>query len=381
MASYLDKSGLTTLWSKIKNSFLPLGGGTITGDLTLPTGNLSVGGKISGIFVSSATPTYGLNGLQYFNASLPTSDTADGTISYAPTADWWHILRMNHGNGNGYYIDIGACFHQDYLAYRRVASGTDSGWFRILDEKSGLMKSGDTMTGELALLGNRYTYGTDGKCGLNANNSDIAKVNAIYFADASDSIGEGINFWRTESTWDNMTASNGTFYFGSNVSANATLVGNAYLRAAQYTATDANGFRHAYGDTGYGVFTRNDTSHFYLMLTNQGDPFGSWNSLRPLAIKLSDGSISFGTACTFGSSLTASTVSIWNSSHAPLTIGRSGSTYYASIKFANSLGTLGYLGMTSVNGSLARLSADANTIYKLAEVRGWDGSTLTLGTD
>lgn len=278
---------------------------------------------------------------------------------------------MNHGNGNGYYIDIGACFHQDYLAYRRVASGTDSGWFRILDEKSGLMKSGDTMTGELALLGNRYTYGTDGKCGLNANNSDIAKVNAIYFADASDSIGEGINFWRTESTWDNMTASNGTFYFGSNVSANATLVGNAYLRAAQYTATDANGFRHAYGDTGYGVFTRNDASHFYLMLTNEGDPLGSWNSLHPLAIKLSDGSISFGTACTFGSSLTASTVSIWNSSHAPLTIGRSGSTYYASIKFANSLGTLGYLGMTAVDGALCKGNSTASDFYALLDASNW----------
>ena len=36
--SFLDKTGLTTLWSKIKvlaSKYLPLTGGTITGNLTL----------------------------------------------------------------------------------------------------------------------------------------------------------------------------------------------------------------------------------------------------------------------------------------------------------------------------------------------------------
>lgn len=49
--SFLDKTGLTTLWSKIKtlsSKYLPLSGGTITGNLTL---NGTV--NISGITINS----------------------------------------------------------------------------------------------------------------------------------------------------------------------------------------------------------------------------------------------------------------------------------------------------------------------------------------
>ena len=43
--SFLDKTGLTTLWSKIKaltSKYLPLTGGTITGDLELGTENKAI---------------------------------------------------------------------------------------------------------------------------------------------------------------------------------------------------------------------------------------------------------------------------------------------------------------------------------------------------
>ncbi|WP_147199244.1 hypothetical protein [Pantoea sp. CCBC3-3-1] len=38
-----------------------------------------------------------------------------------------------------------------------------------------------------------------------------------------------------------------------------------------------------------GVFWRFDGSNYYLMLTNDGDPKGGWNSLRPLAIDYASG--------------------------------------------------------------------------------------------
>ena len=43
--SFLDKTGLTALWSKIKSlvsKYLPLNGGTITGNLELGTQNKAV---------------------------------------------------------------------------------------------------------------------------------------------------------------------------------------------------------------------------------------------------------------------------------------------------------------------------------------------------
>lgn len=50
---------------------------------------------------------------------------------------------------------------------------------------------------------NQY-YKTAGIPALNCNNSDIAKVNGLYFSDASDTNGEGINFPKDESTNDRL---------------------------------------------------------------------------------------------------------------------------------------------------------------------------------
>jgi hypothetical protein len=48
------------------------------------------------------------------------------------------------------------------------------------------------------------------------NNSDIVGTNAIYFGDAADSAGEGINFYRSSTTWDTLTAAGGILYFNGN---------------------------------------------------------------------------------------------------------------------------------------------------------------------
>lgn len=72
---------------------------------------------------------YGRNNLQYFNASLST--TASATANYAPTADWYHIIRMNHGNNGGYYVDLAACFHTDNFYIKRVTNGTNNGYKHI----------------------------------------------------------------------------------------------------------------------------------------------------------------------------------------------------------------------------------------------------------
>lgn len=73
--------------------------------------------------------TYGASGLNYFNASLGT--TASASSNYAPTADWYHIIRMNHSNASGYYVDLAACFHSDNLYIKRVASGTNHGYKHV----------------------------------------------------------------------------------------------------------------------------------------------------------------------------------------------------------------------------------------------------------
>ena len=77
------------------------------------------------------TLTFGASGLQYFNNSTSTTSGANNNAN--PTNDWYHIIRMNHANSNGYYAEIAMGFHQNSMYYRRVAAGGEHGWFRVLD--------------------------------------------------------------------------------------------------------------------------------------------------------------------------------------------------------------------------------------------------------
>ena len=79
--------------------------------------------------------------------------------------------------------------------------------------------SGGTLTGVLTLKGSQY--GTDATTGgLNCNNSTITQLNAIYFADTINSLGdagEGINFVHgSDKTYDTLYAISGDLKFAPN---------------------------------------------------------------------------------------------------------------------------------------------------------------------
>ena len=65
-----------------------------------------------------------------------------------------------------------------------------------------------------------------------------------------------------------------------------------------------NSYRHVYGN--YGAFWRNDGNDLYLMLTNSGDQYGSYNDLRPLSVDFATGVCSIsGSAMTTESNLSS----------------------------------------------------------------------------
>ena len=55
----------------------------------------------------------------------------------------------------------------------------------------------------------------------------------------------------------------------------------------------------------YGFFIRNDGANTYFMLTNSGDAYGTWNSLRPLIIGNSTGKVTIGTDTLFNSEISS----------------------------------------------------------------------------
>lgn len=70
-------------------------------------------------------------------------------------------------------------------------------------------------------------YWTEGGYGLHLNNSCIVGINGLWFPDAVDSAGEGINFYRSSTTWDRLYAYSGSLYFAPNI-ATATHPGTRY---------------------------------------------------------------------------------------------------------------------------------------------------------
>lgn len=77
----------------------------------------------------------------------------------------------------------------------------------------------------ISTTGNQYW--TDGAYGLQLNNADIVGINGLWFPDAVDSAGEGINFYRSSTTWDRLYSYAGTLYYAPNV-ATATHPGTRY---------------------------------------------------------------------------------------------------------------------------------------------------------
>lgn len=63
--------------------------------------------------------------------------------------------------------------------------------------------------------------------GLHLHNSDILGMNGLFFQDAVDSACEGINFYRSSTTWDRLYAYAGVLYFAPNQDA-ATHPGTRY---------------------------------------------------------------------------------------------------------------------------------------------------------
>lgn len=60
-------------------------------------------------------------------------------------------------------------------------------------------------------------YWVDDAYGIDMQNSDIININGLYFKDAVDSQGEGINFYRSATTWDRLYSASGTLYYAPNI--------------------------------------------------------------------------------------------------------------------------------------------------------------------
>lgn len=104
---------------------------------------------------ANASIVFGRNELQYFNQR--TGVTAGATNNANPKTDWYHILRMNHANNNGFFVDLAIPFFDNKIQFRRITNGSDNGWRRVITEEP----NHDVILREAS---------TDGNVGIGINN-------------------------------------------------------------------------------------------------------------------------------------------------------------------------------------------------------------------
>ena len=151
------------------------------------------------------------------------SGTVSGTLTNTPHTATGFKLKVEYLGASSYLrqtiLPRTTCNY--YVRY--CTNGTWGNWqkFSGSDGGSYLSLSGGTLTGKLTLPPNLY-YATNDTAGLDCSNSDIINANGIYFKDAVDSAGEGINFYRGSDTWDRLYSYNGTLYYIPNFGSSVT---------------------------------------------------------------------------------------------------------------------------------------------------------------
>lgn len=246
----------TGVFTTIKRTatLLDANGNTIfPGTVTAPTftGALNGTAEWSKRLATNSQLTFGLNGLTYFNADLGAGTAANQNVG--PTAQWWHILRMNHGNGSGYFADIAVPLNtSDGIYWRRIQGGTNYGWYRVLDTNNyaGIIDgryvnvTGDTMTGALSV----------------ATHLEVRAANTTTNA--------MLILHNPNRSWGNITFRDNMFYFVDGNSSTGTtyrpIKANYYIASATTLCTNLNAdlldglhensflrYRDAYGNDGY----------------------------------------------------------------------------------------------------------------------------------
>lgn len=257
----------TGVFTTVKRTatLLDANGNTVfPGTVTAPTftGALNGTAEWSKRLATNSQLTFGLNGLTYFNANLGAGTAANQNVG--PTAQWWHILRMNHESGSGYFADIAVPLNtSDGIYWRRIQGGTNYGWYRVLDTNNyaGIIDgryvnvTGDTMTGALHLAnGTRNNAGDD--CGFGDCNiggclglQGLNGATGLAFIQQGASWSGGNNY---RFTWNgsNMTSSSTAQWNNLNADLLDGLHQNSFLRtdgANQYISlTGGNGNTEGY---------------------------------------------------------------------------------------------------------------------------------------
>ncbi|HIE1455797.1 TPA: phage tail protein [Serratia marcescens] len=164
-----------------------------------------------------------------------------------------HYLFIGHGNGNKLYAATNN-------------NGSFSGWSQYYST------AGKPTAADVGALTDAQAVQKYALRSIKVNGKPLsADVNLL----AGD-----VNAW-------NKTEADGRYLAKTGGQLTGTLKASAEIQS-----TSADNYRLIGGD--YGSFWRNDGNSMYLLLTNPKDQYGTFNKLRPFAVDVKNGSVSFG---------------------------------------------------------------------------------------
>lgn len=243
------------------------------------------------------------------NISDPSASGEDLRKLNLQIADWCDENDTTMINGAKIYtgsvtskqINVADLFAQDITATGTIKGltlkGTD-----ISANKSYFISDGT--------VDQRFVYFSDGTLKVGLIN-DVESFDGVgfEFMPASSSVSESI--YMHGELFTNGYKINGWDIDTETLTCTSTLTctGSTHVAALRSTGEIQahycpNAFRSTSGN--YGFIIRNDGGGVYFLLTNSGDPYGTFNSLRPFTITLSDGAVQFYTAVQLGSTVKSS---------------------------------------------------------------------------
>lgn len=112
-------------------------------------------------------------------------------------------------------------------------------------------------------------------------------------------------YLQLKDTGELMYSNQKIYHAGSKPTATeiGALPGTGGTVSGAISSTEPNAFRIKYGNIG--SFMRSDGGNTYFLLTNSGDPDGSWNGLRPIYWNNTTGNVTMGQIVTVGGTLNA----------------------------------------------------------------------------
>lgn len=280
--SFVTPASIGAAASSHSHSYLPLSGGTLTGAITIKGSNknLVIGTGTSDVYINnSASGKY-----------IQMRD--DGGLTYSGN-------KIYHAGDKPTLSELGAAaasHNHDVLisAGSRIASADiaakgDKG-LRMYLATSSMTTGKPAADGYILNFDWDTTAGWSSQMYIKNSNSPIMQIRGM-------NAGTWGSWYTLYSTNNKPTPAEIGAAASSHTHSYIPLSGSTgvtgTLRSnSEIQTTSMNAFRAVAGN--YGFFVRNDGSNTWFMLTNSGDQYGSYNSLRPMNINNSTGLVTFG---------------------------------------------------------------------------------------